>query len=120
MLGAGISGHFLLGPFTPEVVRAQSAAAPKGTAKQIIFIFLPGAPSHVDMFDFKRTPSTPLDAFQPATVNGIDFPVGLLPATAQVLDKISIVRSGLAWALAHNLAQTWSQIGRNPTSPTGQ
>ena len=120
VLGAGISGHFLMGPFTPEVARAQSAAAPKGTAKQIIFIFLPGAPSHVDMFDFKRTPSTPLDAFQPATVNGIDFPVGLLPATAQVLDKISIVRSGLAWALAHNLAQTWSQIGRNPTSPTGK
>ena len=44
----------------------------------------------------------------------------LLGNTSRVLPKIAIIRSGLAWARAHPLAQTWMQIGRNPTSVTGR
>ena len=113
-----LTGYFLGGPMAPTLPRAEAAVEPKGTAKQVIFLFLQGAPSPPDTFDFKMTPDTPGD-FSPETINGIQFPVGLLPNTAQILDKIAIIRSGLSWALAHNLAQTWFQIGRSPVSATG-
>ena len=119
VLGAGVTGYFLTGPWGPSEARAMGSVETKNTAKQVIFIFLEGAPSHPDTFDLKfQDGVTPTD-FAPETINGIQFPTGLLPNTTQILDKLAIVRSGLAWALAHNLAQTWFQIGRNPTSALG-
>ena len=119
MLGGGLSGYFLGGPWMPSEARAGGSVQPKNTAKQMIFIFLAGAPSGVDTFDLKVLNGvTPAD-FAPETINGIEFPTGLLPNTAQILDNLAIIRSGLSWALAHNLAQTWFQIGRNPTSALG-
>jgi hypothetical protein len=38
---------------------------------------------------------------------------------AEHLGKLSIVRSGLAWAAVHALGQTWAQIIRNPGGATG-
>jgi len=120
MLGAGVSGYFLAGPWAPTPAQAMAEVETKNTAKQVIFIFLSGAPSHIDTFDLKFDAGvTPAD-FAPETINGIEFPTGLLGNTAQVLDKVAIVRSGRSWALAHNLAQTWVQIARNPTSALGR
>jgi len=117
---AGLGGYFLSDLLRPVEAHAQGSVQPKGTAKNCIFLFLQGAPSHVDTFDFKDIPGvTPTD-FAPETINGVRFPVGLMPRTAHVLDKIAIVRSGLSWALAHPVAQTWFQIGRNPVSATGR
>ena len=48
------------------------------------------------------------------------MPTGLLGNTARVADKIAIIRSGLAWARAHPLAQKWMQVGRNPVSASGR
>ena len=118
LLGTGLTGHFLSGSLIPTPAMAQGPVATQGTAKQVIFVFLKGAASQPDTFDFKMTPDTPSD-FAPETINGIQFPVGLLPNLAQCLDKMAIIRSGFAWALAHGLAQTWLQIGRNPVSATG-
>ena len=119
VFGTGVSGYFLANRIAANEAWAAGPVEPKNTAKQAIFIFLEGAPSTVDTFDFKEIPGvTPAD-FNPDTINGIQIPTGLFPNTAQVLDKVSIIRSGLSWALAHNLAQTWFQIGRNPTSPLG-
>ena len=36
-----------------------------------------------------------------------------------MLPSIAIVRSMRAWALVHSLAQTWTQIGRNPAAALG-
>jgi hypothetical protein len=119
-LAAGVGGYYLAGPWSPGLSKAVAAVETKGTAKQVIFLFLEGAPSGVDTFDLKETPGvTPAD-FAPETINGVRFPTGILGNTAQALDKIAIIRSGSAWALAHPLAQTWFQIGRNPTSPLGK
>ncbi len=118
-LGAGLTGFYLAGPLAPTPAKAAGAAT-KNTAKQVIFIFLQGAPSHVDTFDFKFIPGVTPGDFQPETFNGITIPNGILGNTAQVLDKIVIVRSGLSWALNHPLAQTWFQIGRNPASALGR
>jgi hypothetical protein len=79
---------------------------------------LAGAPSQTDTFDLKVGPWTPQD-FKPATINGIDFPEGLMPGIASQLGRIAIVRSCLSSALVHSLLQTWTQIARSPTSATG-
>ena len=116
----GIGGYYLADQISGGNTLSAASAETKNTAKNVIFLFMRGAPSHVDLLDLKEIPGvTPTD-FQPETVNGIRFPVGLMPNTAGVLDKMTIIRSGLSWALAHPLAQTWLQIGRNPTSALGR
>lgn len=116
----GVSGFYLANAFAPSEARAAGSANPKGTAKNVIFLFLQGAPSHVDTFDFKLLSGvTPAD-FAPETFNGVTVPMRLLGNTSRVLGKVAIVRSAMAWARAHPLAQTWVQIGRNPTSAVGR
>ncbi|HYV42742.1 MAG TPA: DUF1501 domain-containing protein, partial [Thermoanaerobaculia bacterium] len=92
---------------------------PLGTAKNAIFVFLPGAPSQVDTWDLKEGAWTPTE-FAPADFpGGIRFPQGLLPQIASRLPDIAILRSCQSWALVHGLAQAWSQISRNPTGALG-
>jgi hypothetical protein len=91
----------------------------RSSAKNCILIFLAGAPSQIDTFDFKEGSWTPSD-FAPATYGSIRFPQGLMPKTAEQIDKVAIIRSGLSWAAVHQLAQSWAQIARNPTGATGR
>jgi hypothetical protein len=89
------------------------------TAKNVIFILLAGAPSHTDTFDLKVLNGTTPSAFNPTMVNGVNWPMGILPKLGGQLGNIAIVRSMNAWALVHSLAQRWSQIGRNPAAALG-
>src|SRR5262249_48895172 len=119
--GAGVAGYFvsplnLSGQAWPSV---QSQPLLLNTAKNVIFILLSGAPSQSDTFDLRVGPWTPHD-FRPATINGIDFPEGLLPGIAAQLTRIAIVRSCLSTALVHSLLQTWTQTARSPLSATGK
>src|SRR5262245_20528856 len=124
--GLGVAGYFvspfdLLAGSRPEP-QPQSQPSPAmllNTAKNVIFILLAGAPSQIDTFDLKVGPWTPKD-FKPATINGIDFPEGLMPAIAAQLNRVAIVRSCQASALVHSLLQTWTQTARSPTSATGK
>lgn len=94
-------------------------AVPRGTAKNAIFVFLPGAISQSDTWDLKEGSFTPA-AFAPAEAGaGLRFPRGLMPRMFDRLGDVSIVRSYMAWALVHGLAQTWTQISRNPTGALG-
>lgn len=88
-------------------------------AKNVIFILLDGAPSHVDLFDLKVMPGVTPASFKPETINGVLMPTGILPKLTEALPDYAIVRSMRSWALVHGLAQTWTQIGRNPTSALG-
>lgn len=119
--GTGLVASWFADVLDPRLLLADSTtAAPalRNTAKSCIFIFLAGAPSQTDMWDLKEGAWTPSD-FAPATFGEIRWPQGLLPKTATHLDKLTLVRSGLAWAAVHQLAQTWTQISRNPTGATG-
>ncbi len=117
---AGVAGYFASPLRLPAQTFASVPDPPLlGTAKNVIFILMAGAPSQVDTFDLKVGPWTP-DNFNPTTINGIDFPVGLLPGISQQLHHISVVRSMQSTALVHPLLQTWTQIARNPTSATGK
>src|SRR2546426_3534886 len=118
----GVAGYFV----SPLEMFAQAAttstATILNTAKNCIFILLPGAPSQTDTFDLKVGSWTPAD-FVPITLNGgIDWPGGLLPALADqfTLNRFSIIRSCQSTALVHTLLQNWNQIARNPTSATGK
>src|SRR5215510_6905384 len=119
--GAGVAGCFV----SPVDLLAQAGAESRApavllkTAKNVIFILLAGAPSQTDIFDLKVGPWTP-DNFKPATINGVDFPQGLLPGIASQLGRITIVRSCMSTALVHSLLQTWAQIARSPASATGK
>src|SRR5262245_44540097 len=120
--GTGVAGCFV----SPIDLLAQAGSeylpAPAmllNTAKNVIFILLAGAPSQIDTFDFREGPWTPAD-FKPATINGVDFPEGLLPGITRQLSRITIIRSCLSHALVHSLLQTWTQIARSPASATGR
>src|SRR5205823_3830658 len=107
----------------PRLLYGASTApnvALKNSAKNCIFIFLPGAPSNIDTWDLKVGAWTPSD-FSPTTFNNgnLLFPQGLMPKTAEHLDKLAFVRPGLAWAAVHSLGQAWAQIARNPGGATG-
>jgi hypothetical protein len=116
----GVTGCMI----SPMRLFSQGTAPPPvnilGTAKYCIFVLLPGAPSQVDTFDLKVGAWTPAD-FTPTTINGVDWPSGLLPNLGEQLsrNRLAVVRSCQAPALVHSLLQTWSQTGRSPASATG-
>jgi hypothetical protein len=118
--GTGIVGSYfadVLNP--PRRVEAQTAPSLLKSARNVVLIFLSGAPSHTDTWDLKEGTWTPTD-FAPATFLGnIRFPQGLMPKTANHLGQVAIVRSGLSWALVHGLAQRWAQVSRNPAGVLG-
>ena len=121
LAGMGVAGCFVspLDLSAQDGPVYQSPAMMLNTAKNVIFILLAGAPSQTDTFDLRVGPWTPQD-FRPTTINGIDFPEGLMPAIASQLSRIAIVRSCLSTALVHSLLQTWTQAARSPTSATGK
>lgn len=120
--GTGLVASWFTDVINPRFLQAQSAptVSLRNTAKNAIFIFLSGAPSHVDTWDLKEGSWTPSDFAPTSYLNGaLRFPQGLMPKTAEHLDKLAFLRTGLAWAAVHQLAQTWTQISRSPTGATG-
>jgi hypothetical protein len=121
-----LAGTSIVASFFADVTSARLLAdttafnpALRNSAKNCILIFLAGAPSQIDTFDLKEGPWTPSD-FAPAAYGSIRFPQGLMPKTAEQLDKLAIIRSGLSWVAVHALGQSWAQIARNPTGATGR
>ncbi|MCX6610517.1 MAG: DUF1501 domain-containing protein [Acidobacteria bacterium] len=89
-------------------------------AKNTIFILLTGAPSHTDTFDLKMVNGvTPSALFKPETVGGMLLPTGIMPKLSTMTSDFAVIRSMRSWALVHNLAQIWTQIGRNPAAALG-
>lgn len=118
---SAVTLSWLAGKAQAEPVRIEKLNVPLlNKAKNCIFILLSGAPSHVDTFDLKVTPGvTPVDVFQPATAGGMLLPTGIMPKLATMTSDFTVIRSMRSWALVHNLAQMWAQIGRNPTAALG-
>ncbi|MGE0607404.1 MAG: DUF1501 domain-containing protein [Pirellulales bacterium] len=113
-LAAGSLG--VLGLSLPDVLRLQQAqaapgnppAASFGKAKNVILLYLFGGPSQLETFDFKPdAPAEVRGAFQPiaSALPGCDV-CEFLPHVAQVMDRVTVVRSlthpwnfhGMQWA----------------------
>jgi hypothetical protein len=121
IVGTGLTGSFLAERYARAADVTTSGAATKNTATNVIFILLAGAPSHTDTFDLKVVQGVTPTTFNPQTVNGALWPTGLLPKLGQAFSnsKFTIIRSMQSHALVHSLAQTWTQIGRNPAAALG-
>jgi len=89
-------GALGLGGLTlPQLLRAEAATGVKMSHKAVIMIFLPGGPSHQDMFDLKMdAPSEVRGEFKPieTNVSGIQI-CEHLPKVAKLMDKMAIIRS---------------------------
>src|SRR5512141_1449187 len=123
LAGTGLVASYFADVLNPALLYGATSAPNvnlRKTAKNAIFIFLPGAPSNIDTWDLKEGAWTPSD-FNPTSYDNdtVRFPQGLMPMTAAQLGKMTFVRSGLSWAAVHTLGQAWVQIARNPGGATG-
>src|SRR3954470_2667485 len=79
----------------PQLLRAEANAGLRKGHKAVIMIFLPGGPSHQDIFDLKMdAPSEIRGEFKPISTNvpGIQI-CEHLPRLAKLIDKTAIIRS---------------------------
>jgi Protein of unknown function (DUF1501) len=80
----------------PDLLRLETRAANNDSLppKSVIFVYLPGGPSHIDLYDMK--PDAPVEIrgeFKPirTNVSGMDI-CELMPLQAKIADRFSIVR----------------------------
>ncbi|HEY2953150.1 MAG TPA: DUF1501 domain-containing protein [Verrucomicrobiae bacterium] len=89
-------GALGLGGLTlPQILQAEAQSGIRRSHKAIIMIFLPGGPSHQDIFDLKTdAPSEIRGEFKPIStkIPGIQI-CEHLPLLARVMDKTAIIRS---------------------------
>jgi len=93
-------GAFGAGLSLADMLRMKAAAAPSGSVgapkiKSAIMIYLPGGPSHMDMYDLK--PDAPAEfrgEFKPIATNvpGVQI-CEHFPRQAKMFDKLAVVRS---------------------------
>ena len=103
----------------PGLLRAeQERPGPKPRAKNVIFLFQYGGPSHVDMFDMKpEAPSEIRGPFKPIATSAPGITVcEQLPEMAKVMDRFSIIRSMHHTMRNHNSAGYYALTGHAPPS----
>jgi hypothetical protein len=91
----------------PNLLRAESASGVGRSHKAVIMIFLPGGPSHQDMFDLKTdAPSEIRGEFKPIStkIPGIQI-CEHLPLLAGMTDKLAIIRSMVGCSGDHDAFQ---------------
>ena len=79
---------------TADILKANQAGG-SGTAKSAIMIYLPGGPSHMDMYDLKpQAPAEFRGEFKPIATNvpGVQISEHF-PMQAKMFDKLAVVRS---------------------------
>ncbi len=89
-ISCGSAGWRWAGLSLPQLLRAEAQSGTRRSHKAVIMIFLPGGPSHQDMFDLKMdAPSEIRGEFKPIPTNvpGIQISEHL-PQLAQMMDKL--------------------------------
>src|SRR5579862_1255913 len=79
----------------PQLLAAEAASGVGRSHKAVIMVFLPGGPSHQDIFDLKQdAPAEIRGEFKPIATNvsGIQI-CEHLPLLAKIADKYTIIRS---------------------------
>src|SRR5688572_25634232 len=100
----------------PQLLHAEAASGIRRSHKAVIMIFLPGGPSHQDMFDLKTdAPSEIRGEFRPMATNvpGIEI-CEHLPRLARLADRYSIIRSMVGAEDRHDAVQCLTgRLARN-------
>lgn len=102
-----------LGLSLPQLMAADAGARP-ARAKSVILIYLGGGLSHHDSFDMKPEAVEQIRGKYKSiatTVPGLEI-CELLPKTAQVMNKLTLVRSGTHENDHHETATNWVLSGR--------
>src|SRR6516225_11889254 len=112
LLGLGLGGAGHVGLLQPSARASTSGLPGFGQAKSCILLFMYGSPSQIETFDPK--PDAPLEirgelGCIPSSVPGLSV-CELLPSLAQVMDKVTLIRSashpypihGVAYATTGN------------------
>lgn len=102
-----------LGLSLPQLMAADTGARP-ARAKSVILIYLGGGLSHHDSFDMKPEAVEQIRGKYKSiatTVPGLEI-CELLPKTAQVMNKLTLVRSGTHENDHHETATNWVLSGR--------
>ena len=123
-LEVGSLGLGMLG--LSDMLRIRAAAAegqpPRSTADtSIIFIWLPGGPPHMEMYDMKpEAPEEYRGIFRPVPTNvrGLDV-CELLPMHTTCADRFNIIRSIAHEFADHGGGHKRFLTGRMPATPTG-
>ena len=104
-----------------QLLSMESRAGTGSSRKSIINIYLPGGPSHLDMFDLKPdAPSEIRGEFRPISTNvpGIQI-CELFPRLANIADKYSIIRSLCDSDGGHDCYQCMTGHKKSGPKPTG-
>jgi hypothetical protein len=78
-----------------DLLRRQAkGAAPEPSAKSVIFVYLPGGPSHIDLYDMKSdAPVEIRGEFQSIQTNVAGMAIcELMPLQAKIADKWAVIR----------------------------
>jgi hypothetical protein len=101
----------------PQLLQAEAKSGIRRSHKAVIMIFLPGGPSHQDIFDLKMdAPREVRGEFKPISTNvpGIQI-CEHLPLLAKLMDKMTIIRSMVGALDDHNAFQCLTgRVARNP------
>ena len=115
-------GGMAAGGLSLSQLLAMEASAEVGSShKAVINVFLPGGPSHIDLFDPKPdAPSEVRGEFSPirTNVSGIEISE-VFPLLAQQADKFAIIRSIADADGRHDGYQCMTGRRRNESGPTG-
>ena len=121
LAGAGVTGSFLARTYAQAAADVTNPGRHhQNTATERDLHPAGGRPSHTDTFDLKV-----LNGITPASFNPADHQrhsVAHGPDarnSAAQLPDFALIRSMQSHALVHSLAQTWTQIGRNPAAALG-
>jgi hypothetical protein len=87
----------------------------RNTARACIFVYLNGAPSHVDTFDVKDGPWNPADAAI-QQYGDIALSQTLFPKLSQLTNDLCILRSVRSWEAAHERGVFYMQTA-HPSNP---
>jgi hypothetical protein len=113
-------GSLAVGGLTlADILRAEAAGGARRSHKSVIMIFMPGGPSHIDLYDLKpEAPAEVRGEFRPIStaVPGIQI-CEHLPKLARAMDKLVPIRTivgGPDDHAAHMCLSGWSRIGPQP------
>jgi hypothetical protein len=111
-----------LGLANLPLLRSQAKAAGQSVPDtSVIFIWLPGGPPHMEMYDMKPdAPSEYRGDFKPIKTNvpGIDV-CEYMPLHAKIADKFAVIRSIAHKFADHGGGHKRFLTGRDPLEPTG-
>lgn len=116
-----VGGAVMGGLALNQILALEAQAGQESSHRSIINIYLPGGPSHIDMWDPKPdAPSEIRGEFRPISTNvsGIQI-CELFPRVAAMMDKFAIVRSLADSDDAHDCFQCMTGHKRRERAPSG-